>query len=392
MREAVIVSYARTPIGKAYRGALKDTPGVTLAAHAITHALDRARIDPALVEDVVLACGMPEGSMGFNVARLAAIKAGIPASAAAMTINRFCSGGLQSIALAAQRILAGELDVAVAGGVESISLVQTKDNLAPPADPQLQAMKPGLWMSMLQTAEIVATRYGVAREAQDAMALTSQQRAAAAQAAGHLDAEIAPIAVQIRTEDAASGTVLQEERLVTRDEGIRPDTSPSGLANLKPVLEGGTVTAGNASQLSDGAAAVVVMEASVAERLGLTPLGRFRAFTVAGCEPDEMGIGPVVAVPRLLDRAGLTVSDIDLWEMNEAFAAQAVYCRDHLGIPDERLNIDGGGIALGHPYGMTGARLVGHSLLAARREGVKRTLVTMCVAGGMGAAALFEAA
>ena len=390
MTDAVIVSTARTGLAKSWKGAFNMTHGAAMGAHAVKHAVERAKIEAGEVEDVIMGCALPEGATGNNIGRQVAILAGMPVTVAGMTISRFCSSGLQAIATASTQVIAGEGDIYVAGGVESISCVQGELNQKMIADVEIMKIKPAIYMTMLQTAENVAKRYNVAKDRMDEYGANSQLRAAAAAVAGKFNDEIVPMTVTAGVIDKATGQLLTKKVTISADEGIRPDTTLEAVAKIRSAMPGGVVTAGNASQFSDGASAVVVMNAATASKKGLAPLGIFRGFAVVGCEPDEMGIGPVFAIPKLLKKAGLKVDDIGLWELNEAFAVQVLYCADTLGIPLDRLNVNGGAIAVGHPYGVSGARLVGHALIEGKRRGVKYVVVTMCIGGGQGAAGLFE--
>ena len=393
MRQAVIVSTARSPIGKAFRGAFNNTEAPTLGGHAVRQAVERAGVDSAEIDDVIMGCAVPQGTQGRNIARQIALSAGLPVTTAGMTVDRQCSSGMMAIATAAKSIISDNVDIMVGGGIESVSLLQNEHyNSYRDADPRLVKMHEHIYMAMIDTAEVVASRYGISREAQDEYALQSQQRTAAGQASGFFADEIVPLPTNKGVMNKETKEISFEDIVLEKDEGNRPSTTLDGLAGLKPVRENGVITAGNASQLSDGASACVVMEASVAEKRGLTPMGIYRATAVAGCEPDEMGIGPVFAVPKLLERNGLKMDDIDLWELNEAFAVQVLYCRDKLGIPNDILNVNGGSISIGHPFGMSGSRMVGHALIEGRRRGAKYVVCTMCIGGGQGAASLFEVA
>jgi len=390
MTEAVIVSTARTPLCKSWRGALNMTHGATLGGHVVRHALERAKLEPGEVYDVIMGCATPEGATGSNIARQIALRAGLPVTVSGMTVNRFCSSGLQTVALASQRIMQGEADIMIAGGVESISCVQNEANKYMIHEDWLVEHKPEVYWPMLQTAEMVSKRYKISREAQDRYGVESQLKAAKSRAEGKFKDEIVPISTKMKVIDKKTSVETLKDVTASEDEGIRPDTTYEGVSQIKPAIEGGVIAAGNASQFSDGASAQVVMSDKMAAKKGLKPMGVFRGFAVAGCEPDEMGIGPVFAIPKLLAQTGKKMEDIGLWELNEAFAVQVIYCRDKLGIPNDRLNVDGGAIAVGHPYGVTGSRLIGHALIEGKRRGVKYVVVTMCIGGGMGAAGLFE--
>ena len=392
MTEAVIVSTARTPLCKSWRGALNMTHGATMGGHVVKHALERAKLQPDEVYDVIMGCANPEGATGANIARQIALRAGLPVTVSGMTVNRFCSSGLQTVALASQRIMQGEAEIMIAGGVESISCVQNEANKHMIREDWLVEHKPEVYWPMLQTAEMVAKRYKISREDQDRYGVESQLRAAKARSEGKFKDEIVPFSTRMKVVDKNTGVETLKDVTTSEDEGIRPDTNYQGVSQIKPAIEGGVIAAGNASQFSDGASAQVVMSDKMAAKKGLKPMGIFRGFAVAGCEPDEMGIGPVFAIPKLLKQTGMKVEDIGLWELNEAFAVQVIYCRDKLGIPADRLNVNGGAIAVGHPYGVTGSRLIGHALIEGKRRGVKYVVITMCIGGGMGAAGLFEVA